>query len=188
MAHSTITRYLRAADGTLHRLNLLMLLLASFVPFPTKLVSEFIEEEGAERVAVVFYGLALLALGMSLTSLLRYAFGQRDLLKDHVDEKTAAAGRRYRPSYLLYLWRWESASSSRSSRSRFTSASRSTSPCRSARSTGSRGASRSLRLDRAGWRPVPQRDRDRRPDHDRRNDFRHDQDDARGGDTVREPE
>jgi hypothetical protein len=103
MAHSTITRNLRAADGTLYRLNLLVLLLASFLPFPTKLVSEFIEEERAERVAVVFYGLTLLALGMALTFLLRYAFEQRDLLKDHVDEETAAAGRRYRPSYLLYL-------------------------------------------------------------------------------------
>ena len=62
----------------------------------------FIEEEEAERVAVVFYGLTLLALVIALTFLTRYAFGQQQLLKDHVDEDTAAERRRYRPSYVLY--------------------------------------------------------------------------------------
>jgi uncharacterized membrane protein len=100
--HSTITSHLRAADAVLYRLNLLVLLLASFLPFPTKLVSEFIDEEDAERVAVVFYGLTLLALVISLTFLVRYAFDQRPLLKEHVDEEAAAAARRYRPAYLYY--------------------------------------------------------------------------------------
>ena len=103
LIHSTITKHLRAADGTLYRLNLLVLLLASFLPFPTKLVSNFIEDEEAERVAVVFYGLTLLALVLSLTFLLRYAFEHRELVKDHVDEETLATGRVYRPSYAAYL-------------------------------------------------------------------------------------
>ncbi len=103
MAHSTITGALRAADGTLYRLNLLVLLLASFLPFPTKLVSEFIDDDDAERVAVVFYGLTLLALMISLTFLIRYASEQRPLLKDHIDAETAASARRYRPTYVLYL-------------------------------------------------------------------------------------
>ena len=41
LQHSAITGALRTADATLYRLNLLVLLLASFLPFPTKLVSEF---------------------------------------------------------------------------------------------------------------------------------------------------
>ena len=102
MAHSRITSALRAADGTLYRLNLLVLLLASFLPLPTKLVSEFVDEEDAERVAVVFYGLALLALAVSLAFLIRYAFGQRELLKEHVEESVAAEAARYRPNYLYY--------------------------------------------------------------------------------------
>jgi uncharacterized membrane protein len=102
MAHSRITSALRAADGTLYRLNLLVLLLASFLPFPTKLVSEFVDDESAERVAVVFYGLALLALAVSLTLLVRYAFGQRELLREHVEESVAAEAARYRPSYIYY--------------------------------------------------------------------------------------
>jgi uncharacterized membrane protein len=103
LIHSAITKHLRAADGTLYRLNLLVLLLASFLPFPTKLVSDFIENEEAERVAVVFYGLTLLALVISLTFLVRYASEQRELVKDQIDEETLAAGRVYQPSYVLYL-------------------------------------------------------------------------------------
>jgi uncharacterized membrane protein len=102
MGHSRITSALRAADGTLYRLNLLVLLIASFLPFPTKLVSDFVDEERAERVAVVFYGLTLLALAVSLTLLIRYAFGQRELLKEHVEESVAAEAAFYRPSYLFY--------------------------------------------------------------------------------------
>jgi len=76
LGHSAITSALRAADGTLYRLNLLVLLLASFLPFPTKLVAEFIGEDSPERTAVVFYGLVLLALDISVTVLVRYAAEQ----------------------------------------------------------------------------------------------------------------
>src|SRR5262245_36595616 len=61
LQHSAITGTLRAADTTLYRLNLLVLLLASFLPFPTKLVAEYFGDRDPERVAVVFYGLTLLA-------------------------------------------------------------------------------------------------------------------------------
>ena len=46
LEHSAITGALRGADATLYRLNLLVLLLASFLPFPTKLTAEFIHERG----------------------------------------------------------------------------------------------------------------------------------------------
>jgi hypothetical protein len=65
-------------------------------------VSEFVDVESAERVAVVFYGLALLGLAVSLTLLVRYAFGQRELLREHVEESVAAEAARYRPSYIYY--------------------------------------------------------------------------------------
>jgi uncharacterized membrane protein len=46
---------------------LLVLLVVSFLPFPTKLVGEFIEDIDAERVASAFYGLTLLALSVVFT-------------------------------------------------------------------------------------------------------------------------
>ena len=91
MAHSAITSALRAANATIYRLNLLVLLFVSFLPFPTKLVAGF-----------VFYGLALLALIVALTFFSRFAFEQRGLHKEHIDEETAAAAVDHRPSYLFY--------------------------------------------------------------------------------------
>jgi uncharacterized membrane protein len=99
IAHSTITGALRAADGTLYRLNLLVLLFASFLPFPTKLAAEFLEAPEPEKVAMSFYGLTLFALGISLLLFTRYAFEQRRLVKDHIDDETVQAVVRRGPSY-----------------------------------------------------------------------------------------
>ena len=44
----------------------------------------------------------MLALAVSLAFFTRYAFRQPRLVKDHIDEATAAAGAASRPSYLLY--------------------------------------------------------------------------------------
>ena len=71
LQHSAITGALSAADATLYRINLLVLLLVGFIPFPTKLVSEFVDDYDAERVAVVFYGLTLLALALALPPFVR---------------------------------------------------------------------------------------------------------------------
>jgi uncharacterized membrane protein len=102
LQHSAITGALRTADSTLYRLNLLVLLLASFLPFPTKLVGEFIGETDPERVAVVFYGLTLLALDLSLTGFIRYAAEQRRLVKDEIEAEAVEAALAHQPSFLLY--------------------------------------------------------------------------------------
>jgi len=102
LGHSAFTSALRAADATLYRLNLLVLLLASFLPFPTKLVAEFIGEDSPERTAVVFYGLVLLALDLSLTVLVRYASEQRRLVKEEMDDVVAEEASQRRPSYAFY--------------------------------------------------------------------------------------
>jgi uncharacterized membrane protein len=102
LEHSAITGALRAADATLYRLNLLILLLASFLPFPTKLASEFIGQAKPERVAVVFYGLTLLALTLALTAFVRYAAENRRLVKDEVEAESVEWALTHTPSYLLY--------------------------------------------------------------------------------------
>jgi uncharacterized membrane protein len=102
LQHSAISGALRAADATLYRLNLLVLLLASFLPFPTKLVAEFIGETDPERVAVVFYGLTLMALSLALTAFVRYAAENRRLVRDEVEAHTVEAALTHQPSFLLY--------------------------------------------------------------------------------------
>jgi uncharacterized membrane protein len=102
LQHSSITATLRRADSTLYRLNLLVLLLVSFLPFPTKLVTEFFGERDPERVAVVFYGLVLLALALALTAFVRYAAEHRQLVKDEVEAEHVEAALVHQPSFLLY--------------------------------------------------------------------------------------
>jgi uncharacterized membrane protein len=103
IAHSTMTNALRAADSILYRINLIVLLIASFLPFPTRLIGEFVSEPEAERVAAVFYGISLLALNLSLTAFARYAFLQRRLIKDHIDDVTVESVVRRGPSYAAYV-------------------------------------------------------------------------------------
>jgi uncharacterized membrane protein len=102
LEHSSITGALRAADATLYRLNLVVLLLASFLPFPTKLVAEFVGERDPERVAVVFYGIVLLALALALSAFVRYAAEHRRLVKDQVEAETVESALVHQPSFLLY--------------------------------------------------------------------------------------
>lgn len=102
LQHSSITATLRRADSTLYRLNLLVLLLASFIPFPTKLVAEFFGDREPERVAVVFYGLVLLALAVALTAFVRYAAEHTRLVKDEVEAEAVEAALVHQPSFLLY--------------------------------------------------------------------------------------
>ena len=59
-AHTVITEYLDHADSVLIRLNLLLLLVVSFLPFPTKLLASTSGEADAERVAATVYGINLL--------------------------------------------------------------------------------------------------------------------------------
>ncbi len=102
LQHSAVTNALRAADSMLYRINLLVLLLASFLPFPTKLVGQFVDDRDAERVAVVFYGLALLALDLALTAFIRYAAEQRSLLREGITDEAIDAALLRQPSYAFY--------------------------------------------------------------------------------------
>ena len=103
MQHSAITGTLRAADANLYRINLLLLLLASFLPFPTKLAAEYLHEPDAERVAVVFYGLVLFALVLALTWFGRYATRDQRLVREDVDAERVEARFSQLPSFTLYV-------------------------------------------------------------------------------------
>jgi uncharacterized membrane protein len=103
LQHSAITSTLRAADAKLYRLNIVVLLLAAFVPFPTKLMSEFIATGGAERVAAVFYGLTMLTLTAALTAFGRYAASDHLRVRDQVEADRIASAMRHSPSFVLYF-------------------------------------------------------------------------------------
>ena len=73
LAHSVVTEYLRQVDPVFVRLNLLLLMAVSLLPFPTRLLAEHIESAQAERVAATVYGLTLLASVTLLSALWRHA-------------------------------------------------------------------------------------------------------------------
>jgi uncharacterized membrane protein len=103
LQHSRIARSLRTADANLYRLNLLVLLFASFLPFPTKVVvEEFVGDWHPHPSAVVFYGLTLLALDLAMLAFLRYGAEHHRLAEDTLGEERAEVALRHQPSYAYY--------------------------------------------------------------------------------------
>jgi uncharacterized membrane protein len=66
MVHHAILRHMRYADATVLRLNLVLLMVVSFLPFPTRLAADAITKTSAERLAVLVYGTTLLAISIIL--------------------------------------------------------------------------------------------------------------------------
>ena len=102
LGHNAITDYLDRADTTLLRLNLLLLFFVSFLPFPTRLLSEYITADRAERVAVTFYGLTLLIAGALLSLFWRYALHARLVRPNAGDEEITLHTHRLTPGLGAY--------------------------------------------------------------------------------------
>ena len=103
LAHNAVTEYLDRADAAFVRLNLLLLLFVSFLPFPTRLVAEYIRQDNAERVAVTFYGIILLLSSTMLWVLWRYAVRARLVRPDLDDEEIELLTERLTPGLTAYV-------------------------------------------------------------------------------------
>jgi uncharacterized membrane protein len=103
LAHNAITEYLERADAAFVRLNLLLLLTISFLPFPTRLVADYIRQSGAERVAVTFYGITLLLSTTLLLVLWRYAVRAKLVRPDLGDEEIELLTQRLTPGTAGYV-------------------------------------------------------------------------------------
>jgi uncharacterized membrane protein len=80
IAHHDLFTRLRFIDRGMLRLNLLLLMAAAFLPFPTAVLAQsFHASDRAERVAVVFYGLVALVMELLLRAAIRYADSRPDL-------------------------------------------------------------------------------------------------------------
>ena len=80
IAHHNLYTHLRFIDPVLLRLNLLLLLAAAFLPFPTAIMAQaFDASENAERVAVAFYGGTALVIELLLGAAVTYAASRPDL-------------------------------------------------------------------------------------------------------------
>jgi uncharacterized membrane protein len=83
--HSVITEFVAAGDRTLFRLNLVLLLAVSFLPFPTRLLAEYVSDSEAVRVAATVYGVNLFLTSVALAALWRHV-ERSGLARDDSDE------------------------------------------------------------------------------------------------------
>src|SRR3954447_16101893 len=82
LAHHALFVRLRAIDAVLMRLNLLLLMAVSFLPFPTGLMAEALREsDSAERAAVVVYGVLAGTIELLLANASRCAAAHPELLR-----------------------------------------------------------------------------------------------------------
>ena len=104
IGHAAITSQMERADGLFLRLNLLLLLVVAFLPFPTRLMADYFGNSDPERVAVVLYGLVLVTIASLLVGLWRYAVHSHELLRREVtDDELAALAGKATPGLLLLL-------------------------------------------------------------------------------------
>ena len=73
LAHNAMTNRLARSDPIFLQINLLVLLVVAFLPFPTRLTADALHDQNAERVAVTVYGLTLLAIRLLGAALDAYA-------------------------------------------------------------------------------------------------------------------
>jgi uncharacterized membrane protein len=103
LGHNSITHYMHGANSTFLRLNLALLLVVSFLPFPTRLLAEFLGSREDEKVAVTVFGVTLLAATSLLSGLWRQAV-RDDLVHPATDdEEITLLSTRLSPSLVLYL-------------------------------------------------------------------------------------
>jgi uncharacterized membrane protein len=104
LLHHGVFRRIRYADVNVIRLNLLLLMAISFLPFPTRLMAEAIHSADAERAAVITYGLNVLLIAVLFGAMWELAARNPELLEPAVTPAEVAAYRRVtRPNVGFYL-------------------------------------------------------------------------------------
>ncbi len=87
LAHNAMTNRLTRADSLLVRINLLLLLVIAFLPFPTKLIAEGLHNSNGERVFVTMYGLTLLTIRILGSAVDAHARHEHLYSKEQGDEE-----------------------------------------------------------------------------------------------------
>ena len=77
LGHAALTDRLKRVDSIFLRLNLLLLMVVTLLPFPTLLVGDALRDAQAERVFITFYGLTLLTIRLLVFALDAYASKER---------------------------------------------------------------------------------------------------------------
>jgi uncharacterized membrane protein len=99
--HHMIFRHFARVDRPLLLLNIFLLMLIAFVPFPTRVVADFIKSSADRQDAALLYGIT-----MTITAILFFAvwmYGSRRLLRPDADRREVTGiTRSYLPGTPLY--------------------------------------------------------------------------------------
>ncbi|QNN51821.1 TMEM175 family protein [Nocardioides mesophilus] len=100
IAHSNMTRFIKCVDASFMRLNLLLLLFVSFLPFTTNLLAVHLND-AEEGGAVVIFGTNLTLAALLVNSLVAYAARTPGLAADDVAEEELQVFAKERRAALL---------------------------------------------------------------------------------------
>jgi uncharacterized membrane protein len=101
--HYCVQTFARS-DRTLLFLNLLLLLTVGFLPFPTKLVAQYLQQPG-EQAAVYAYAATFVVMSIVYNSWWRYASSDRRLIRAGVPDATLRAiSRAFNPGVPMYVF------------------------------------------------------------------------------------
>ena len=103
LKHTVITHNLAHSTATLARLNLLLLLVVSFLPFPTRLLAEYVGESEAGRIASTGYGINLLLTSLLVSVVWRYAVRAGLVLSTIAQQDVRALTTQLTPGLAGYL-------------------------------------------------------------------------------------
>jgi TMEM175 potassium channel family protein len=100
--HHYCVETMERADRTLLFLNLLLLLIVAFLPFPTRLVAQYLQQPG-EQAAVLAYDATFVAMAIVYNVWWRYASMGRRLIGDNVPDSTLRSiTRAFNPGVPMY--------------------------------------------------------------------------------------
>jgi uncharacterized membrane protein len=102
LAHTGLTDRLARTDPIFLRLNLLLLLAVVFLPFPTRLIADALNDPSKERVFITMYGLTLLTIRVLGFALDAYA-GREDLYSHDDGAKSHADRQKFFPVVIGYV-------------------------------------------------------------------------------------
>ncbi len=102
MNHHTCVETMGRVDRPFLFLNLLLLLTVAFLPFPTRLVADYLQRPG-EQSAVYAYAATFVVMAVIYNVWWRYASGGRRLIAENVSEKRVnAISRAFNPGPPIY--------------------------------------------------------------------------------------
>jgi uncharacterized membrane protein len=103
LLHTALTDQLAWTDRLFLRLNLLLLLVVVFLPFPTGLAAKALHSTSGERVYVTMYGLTLLAIRLLGSALDAYARHEHLYSPKAEGEELHSTQRKFLPVVIAYV-------------------------------------------------------------------------------------